>query len=115
MEIKLKDLPSGLQFKLSEGQEGAETRTKQPQAQTDSLSDAQSGDLLKRLPAIKTDPDDQAEFKKRLGTLPAPKTGNRIPVKFPSDEQRGTPKVDPGTTLEVLTVTPVRTTFRNPV
>ena len=70
MEIKLKDLPPGLQFKLSEGQEGAETRVKQPAVQADPLSSSQSDDLLKRLPTIKTNPDDQAEFKKRLGTLP---------------------------------------------
>jgi alpha-2-macroglobulin len=106
MEIKLKDLPGGLQFKLSEGQDGADTRVEQPPVQADPLSSERSGDLLKGLPAIKTDPDDQAEFKKRLGSLPAPKTGNQIPIKFPSNEQRGTPKVDPGTTLEVIRYTP---------
>src|SRR5262245_32148716 len=96
IETKMSTVPPGLTFSLSEGQEGAEKRVKQPVVHTDPLSDAQSGDLLKRLPAIKTDPNDQTEFAKRIGSLPAPKTGNRIPVKFPSDEQRGTPKVDPG-------------------
>src|SRR6476659_3352949 len=100
MENKLQNVPPGLQFRLSEGQEGAEKRVKEVLPSTDPLTDSQSGDLLKRLPAIKTDPDDQAEFKKRLGTLPAPKAGNRIPVTFPSDEQRGTPKVDPGKTID---------------
>jgi len=105
IETKMKDVPPGLSFSLSEGQEGAEKRIKQPIAQTDPLSEAQSGDLLKRLPAIKADPD-QTDFAKRLGTLPAPKTGDRIPVKFPSDEQRGTPKIDPGKTLEVIRYSP---------
>jgi len=106
IETKMKDMPPGLTFSLSEGQEGAEKRTKQPVSQTDTLSDAQSGDLLKRLPAIKSDPNDQTDFAKRIGTLPAPKTGSRIPVKFPSDDQRGTPKVDPGRTLEVIRYSP---------
>jgi uncharacterized protein YfaS (alpha-2-macroglobulin family) len=106
MEIKLQNVPPGLQFRLSEGQEGAETRVKETLPPTDPLSESQSGDLLKRLPAIKTDPNDQAEFKKRLGTLPAPKTGNRITVKFPSDDGRGTPKVNPGTTLDVIRYSP---------
>src|SRR6185369_11428511 len=83
-----------------------EKRVKQPIAQTDPLSGTQSGDLLRRLPAIKSDPNDQTDFAKRIGTLPAPKTGNRIPVKFPSDDQRGTPKVDPGKTLEVIRYSP---------
>src|SRR3954467_6225575 len=81
LENKMKDVPPGIQFKLSEGQAGAETRVKATLPATDPLSDSQSSDLLNRLPTIKDDPDDQAEFKKRLGTLPAPKTGNRIPVK----------------------------------
>ena len=105
-DVKMKDIPPGIQFKLSEGQEGAETRVRQPLALTDPLSNTQSGDLLKRLPAIKTDPDDTTEFAKRIGSLPAPKTGNRIPVKFPADDGRGTPKVDPGKTLEVIRFSP---------
>jgi hypothetical protein len=44
--------------------------------------------LLGRLPAIKSDPDDRPDFAKRVGTLPAPKTGNKIPVKFPAADQR---------------------------
>src|SRR5215468_6923980 len=86
MENKMKDVPPGLQFRLSEGQEGAEKRVKEQLPATDPLTDVQSGDLLKRLPEIKTDPGDQTDFAKRAGTLPAPKTGNRIPVKFPSDQ-----------------------------
>ncbi|HSU26700.1 MAG TPA: Ig-like domain-containing protein, partial [Pyrinomonadaceae bacterium] len=106
MENKLQNVPPGFQFRLSEGHEGAENRIKESLPSTDPLTNSRSGDLLKRLPTIKTDPDDQAEFKKRLGTLPAPKSGERIPVKFPSADQRGTPKVDPGTTLDVIRYSP---------
>ncbi|MGB7210779.1 MAG: Ig-like domain-containing protein, partial [Pyrinomonadaceae bacterium] len=106
MDQKLKDRPPGLTFRLSNGAEGAETRVKQPLASTEPISDGDSLNILKRLPQIKSDPDDQTEFAKRIGTLPAPKNGKQIPVKFPSDEQRGTPKVVPDTLLQVLRFSP---------
>src|SRR5688500_16336897 len=82
----LVDIPQGLTFRLSEGIEGAGSREKQQLAPADPLSADRSADLLKRLPAIKVEPDDTKDFAKRIGTLPAPKTGTQIPVKFPSDE-----------------------------
>ena len=88
----MQNVPSGLNFRLSEGVEGAETRDKQAAAATDPLSDGDAGKLLGRLPAIKSDPDDQTEFAKRLGTLPAPKVGEKIPVKFPAAQQLGPPQ-----------------------
>ena len=107
MEQRMKDVPDGLKFRLSEGVEGAEKREKQPLASTDPLSDGETSNLLKRIPEIKPQGDDQTDFAKRIGTLPAPKTGNKIPVKFPSDEMRGTPKVDTsGQTLQVLRYSP---------
>jgi uncharacterized protein YfaS (alpha-2-macroglobulin family) len=81
------DLPDGLQFRLSEGEEGAEKREKQPLVQTDPLSEGDTNSLLKRIPEIKPETDDQKDFNKQLGTLPAPKTGKQIPVKFPAPEQ----------------------------
>ncbi len=105
-ENKMKDLQAGLKFRLSNGAEGAETRVKQPLASTEPISDGDSSNILKRLPQIKSDPDDQTEFAKRIGTLPAPKNGKQIPVKFPADDQRGTPKVVPGTNLEVIRFSP---------
>lgn len=99
-------LPDGLQFRLSEGEAGAETRDKQQPAKTDRLSETETSSLLKRIPPIKEQTDDKTEFAKRAGTLPAPKTGQMIPVKFPSAEQRGTPKVNSGNTLEVVRFSP---------
>jgi uncharacterized protein YfaS (alpha-2-macroglobulin family) len=81
------NLPDGLQFRLSEGEEGAEKREKQPLAETKPLSESEKDALLKRIPEIKPEQDDQADFKKREGTLPAPKTGKTVPVKFPAPEQ----------------------------
>ncbi|HQU85426.1 MAG TPA: Ig-like domain-containing protein, partial [Pyrinomonadaceae bacterium] len=88
------DLQNGLQFRLSEGVEGAENREKQPPAKGDPLSENDTKNLLKRIPEIKTQTDDQVDFAKRAGTLPAPKTGEKIPVKFPADEQRNAPNYD---------------------
>jgi uncharacterized protein YfaS (alpha-2-macroglobulin family) len=101
------DLPYGLQFRLSEGAEGADKREKTPPVKGDALSENETGSLLKRLPQIKTDADDQTDFAKRSGTLPAPKTGNKIPVKFPSDEQRNLPVNDASKqALEVVRFSP---------
>ncbi len=102
MEQRLKDVPGGLKFRLSEGVEGAEARTKAQLPSTDPLSQGDTNNLLKRIPEIKSKDDDQTDFSKRAGTLPAPKTGNKIPVKFPSDEMRGLPKID--TTVQTLQV-----------
>lgn len=105
MEQRAKDDGSGLKFRLSEGVEGAEARTKPTPVPSEALGDPD--ELLKRVPAIKSDPSDEAEFRKRLGTLPPPKTGTRIPVKFPSGDDRGTPKVDTsGQKLDVVRYSP---------
>ncbi|MEO8041856.1 MAG: Ig-like domain-containing protein, partial [Acidobacteriota bacterium] len=103
---RMKDVPEGLTFHLSEGAIGAEARAKQQLLPADPLSADATGKLLKRLPSIKPEADDQAEFAKRIGTLPAPKTGKQVAVKFPSDDGRGTPKVNPGTSLEVIRYSP---------
>lgn len=107
MENRMKDVPNGLQFHLSEGVEGAEKREKQPLASTDPLSMSDTNGLLKRIPAIKPDEADQTDFARRAGSLPAPKTGNRIPVKFPSDEMRAGPNSDQSSSgLNVLRYSP---------
>lgn len=103
---QMKDVPEGLTFSLSEGAAGAESRIEQTLAPSDPLSKDATVDILKRVPAIKSDPDDQTEFAKRIGSLPAPKTGKQVAVKFPSDEGRGTPKVNPGSILEVIRYSP---------
>ena len=73
MDEKMKNLPDGLKFRLSEGVEGAETRVKQQLAATDPLSEGDTNNLLKRIPEIKPQADDKTDFAKRIGTLPAPK------------------------------------------
>ncbi len=107
MEQKMKDVPDGLKFRLSEGVEGAEKRIKESLALTDPLSEGETARLLKRVPEIKPAADDKTDFAKRIGTLPAPKSGSKIPVKFPADSERGLPAVDMSKqTLEVLRHSP---------
>ncbi len=107
MEQKMKNTPDGLKFRLSEGVEGAETRVKQQLPATDPLTEGDANSLLKRIPAIKPAADDKTDFAKRIGSLPAPKTGNMIPVKFPSDEMRAAPNADQSKlSLEVVRHTP---------
>ena len=53
METKMKDVPDGLQFRLSEGVAGAETRVKETLPSTDPLSQGDANGILKRLPEIK--------------------------------------------------------------
>src|SRR5437763_938952 len=61
---------SGLKFRLSEGAEGAEQRTTTPPTKGDALSESETSNLLKRLPPVKAELDDQTDFAKRQGSLP---------------------------------------------
>lgn len=107
MDIKMKDVPDGLKFRLSEGAEGAESRVKPPLASTDPLTEGDANSILKRIPEIKPEATDQTDFAKRIGTLPAPKTGNKIPVKFPAADQIGLPRIDDAKQpLQVLRYSP---------
>ncbi|MGB7068434.1 MAG: alpha-2-macroglobulin family protein [Pyrinomonadaceae bacterium] len=101
------DQDAGLKFRLSEGVEGAKTRESKALAATDPLSNDDASRLLGRLPAIKMETDDQTDFVKRAGSLPAPKARKQISVKFPSDEARSAPTLGPaGKSLEVIRYSP---------
>src|SRR5258708_4022110 len=103
----MKNLPEGLKIRLNESAEGAEKRLKQPLASTDPLTEGDANSILKRIPEIKPEADDQTDFAKRIGTLPAPKTGNKIPVKFPAADQVGLPRIDDAKQpLQVLRYSP---------
>ncbi len=103
---KLTETPGGLKFSLSEGTEGAENRTKPDLVNADPLSEDETSNLLKRLPSIVAEDDDKTDFAKRVGSLPAPKTGTKIPVKFPADETRNVPNTNNDSALEVIRFSP---------
>ncbi|MGI8469169.1 MAG: DUF6049 family protein, partial [Pyrinomonadaceae bacterium] len=97
---------NGLKFRLSEGTQGAENRATTPPAKADALSDAETSGIYKRLPAIKTEKEDQTDFAKRAGSLPPPKTGKKIEQKFPAPEQIQPPNQNLANTLEVVRFSP---------
>ncbi len=96
----------GLKFRLSEGAPGAENRRITEPAKGDALTNAQTSNLLKRLPQIKTETDDKTDFAKRAGSLPPPKTGKIVPVKFPAGESGNLPNANQSNTLEVVRFSP---------
>ncbi len=96
----------GLEFRLSEGTEGAETRSVTPPAKTDPLSRGDADSLLKRIPPVKTESDDQKDFAVRERSLPAPKTGKVNPVKFPAPEDLAAPNANIPAKLDVLRFSP---------
>lgn len=80
--------PNGLKFSLSEGSEKVENKAVRKSTKIYSLSDSEISALLGRLPKIKTEGSDEVDFAKRVGSLPAPKTGKKIPIRFPLMERR---------------------------
>ncbi len=106
IELNSSTIPGGLKFSLSEGTEGAENRTVPLPADAERLTDGETSSLLKRLPAIIAEDGDKTDFAKRVGSLPAPKAGKRIPVKFPADDSRDAPPAGNNRALEVIRYSP---------
>ncbi|MGH9755410.1 MAG: Ig-like domain-containing protein [Blastocatellia bacterium] len=99
---------SGLVFRLSEAQDGALRQTQQQIARptTEPLSDEATQNLLKRLPPIKVEGDDEKEFALRDRSLPAPRTGQTINEAFPPASGAGQSEQVASGPLEVLRVSP---------
>src|SRR5262245_40592333 len=99
---------AGLVFRLSEAQDERQRQTQQQIARpaTESLSDEATQNLLKRLPPIKVEGDDEKDFALRDRSLPPPRTGQTVSEAFPpvSGADRSE-QVAPGP-LEVLRVSP---------
>ncbi len=96
----------GLKFRLSEGTEGADRREALPSPQTSPLTDETVANLLKRLPQIKTDPDDETGFAMRDRSLPPPKTGQTINSQFPPADSGEKPEPTATGALEVVRFAP---------
>ncbi|MFO0736705.1 MAG: alpha-2-macroglobulin family protein [Labilithrix sp.] len=74
---------SGLGFRISNADEDADkpSERKVPAAITLNAADAKA--IAARLPAIKTDPDDEKDFNMRAKSIPAPKPGKTVTEAFP--------------------------------
>ena len=97
---------TGLSFRLSEGEEDAETRETPPAANADPLSADETKGLVGRLPKISTQDSDQQDAALRAGSLPAPKKGEKIHVPFPGKGDADRPQVDTSKELAVVRYAP---------
>ncbi|MBA3398218.1 MAG: Ig-like domain-containing protein [Deltaproteobacteria bacterium] len=102
--VQTKDLPPGLDLRLSDGQQGppAFDRAKLTPATKLGVADTQA--LLARARPLTKDPDDQQAFALRPGSKPAPRTGQTITGQFPPPPSSLLPPVasDAGQDLRVL-------------
>jgi hypothetical protein len=99
---------AGLVFRLSEAQDEAQRQAQQQIARpaTEPLSDEATENLLKRLPPIKVEGDDEKDFALRDRSLPAPRTGQTISEAFPPTSGAGQSEGVASGPLEVLRVSP---------
>jgi uncharacterized protein YfaS (alpha-2-macroglobulin family) len=95
----------GLQFRLREGGGKTSKNEALPPAPPVKLSAAENDAIFRRLPPINTDISDQTDFAQRPESLPPPKTGKVIPVKFPADTQPEAP-AENSAALEVVRFAP---------
>lgn len=98
----------GLKFRLSEGQpeDPSKPRTVPPPPETQPISDEAAANLLKRLPPIKVEGEDEKEFALRDRSLPAPRTGETIQGAFPPAGMGTGPEQVSTGPLEVLRFSP---------
>jgi alpha-2-macroglobulin len=99
---------TGLVFRLSEARDETQRQAQQQTARpaTEPLSDEAAQNLLKRLPPIKVEGDDEKDFSLRDRSLPPPRTGQTISGAFPPTSGGDRPEQTPSGPLEVLRVSP---------
>jgi alpha-2-macroglobulin len=99
---------TGLVFRLSEARDETRRQTQQQIARpaTEPLSDEATQNLLKRLPPIKVEGDDEKDFSLRDRSLPPPRTGQTISEAFPPTSGGDRPEQVASGPLEVLRVSP---------
>jgi uncharacterized protein YfaS (alpha-2-macroglobulin family) len=96
----------GLRFRLSEAPGQPEARPISNVANATPLSDAETRAILRRLPPIKTEPSDEADFALREKSLPPPRTGQTIKQSFPAPGEMTAPDQTTAGSLEVIRYSP---------
>ena len=96
----------GLQLRLREGVGKASKSETIEVVNAAKLSAAEADAILRRLPPMDVKSADKKDFAMREKSLPPPKTGKVIPVKFPADEQMPVPKPGNPVPLEVVRSAP---------
>lgn len=90
------------------GDGGAETTAGRVKTvQGGGLEQARLAQIYDRLPALMAEPDDKAEFLRRIGSKPRPRTGETVVGEFPPASERAPEITDvPAGPLEVLRFQP---------
>jgi alpha-2-macroglobulin len=96
----------GLIFRLSEGKAEEQKQPQIPAPSAEQLSDEAAQNLLKRLPPIKSEGDDEQDFALRDRSLPPPRTGQTISEAFPPSDRATAPDQAASGPLEVLRFAP---------
>lgn len=78
-----KDVPPGLDLRLSDGQQGKPAFDRSKLAPATKLGDAEVRQLLGRTAPLKSDPADQTSFALRPSSQPPPRTGETVKSTFP--------------------------------
>src|SRR5690349_6037728 len=81
--LVLKDLPDGLDLRVSDGKQGPPAYDRAKLAPARKLSDADAQALLSRAAPIAKQASDQKAFALRPGSQPPPRTGQTITGAFP--------------------------------
>jgi uncharacterized protein YfaS (alpha-2-macroglobulin family) len=100
------DGKEGLSFRLSEAPGQPEARPISRVANATPLSDAETQAILRRLPPIKTEASDEADFALREKSLPPPRTGETIKQTFPAPAELAAPEQTAAGALEVIRYSP---------
>jgi uncharacterized protein YfaS (alpha-2-macroglobulin family) len=106
--VQSKDLPAGLDMRVSEGKQGPAPFDRNALAPAKKLGDAEAQALLARAKPITTDPADKAAFSLRDKSQPPPRTGQTIKGAFPPPASSLLPPAanDAGQDLRVLRFMP---------
>jgi len=82
--LQQKDLPEGLDMRISDGKQGPPAIDHTTLAPATKISDADAEQLLARTKPIKSDGDDKQAFALRPNSQPTPRTGQVIKASFPA-------------------------------
>jgi hypothetical protein len=95
-----------MRFRLSEAPGQPEARPISKVANATALSDTETQAILQRLPPIKTEASDEANFALREKSLPPPRTGETVKQTFPAPGEMARPDQPTTGALEVIRYSP---------
>jgi hypothetical protein len=90
----------GLQFRLSHGIDRPEAKPPTKVSTATELSQAETDQILTRLPPMKVDPGSVQEFALREGSLPPPRTGQTIDKNVRQKTEANKSKIAPSFPLK---------------